>query len=233
MAHVFEPAPRAALKVAGSSDEFPVRRVYCVGRNYAAHAREMGMSDKEPPFFFTKSSDADCVIPVSDGQSVKIQYPTRTENLHYEVELVVAIAKDGKNISAESAKDYIYGYAIGLDMTRRDLQAQLKDKGQPWEVAKAFDQAAPIGELHTDVSPEDAKAASIRLNVNGKQAQHGHLKDLIWSIPEVIAELSSYFELKAGDIIFTGTPEGVGPVKKGDVMEAEFVGKSSIKVELA
>lgn len=233
MSYVFEPAPRANLAIADSRDSFPVRRVYCVGRNYAAHAREMGSDpDREPPFFFCKASDTESVFPVVPDRTGQLPYPTKTDNFHYEVELVVAIGKDGKSISVQDASKHIYGYALGLDMTRRDLQAQMKDGGKAWEVAKAFDYAAPVGLLHTQVDLEKFQQAQISLLVNGEKRQQGSLSDLIWSVPEIISRLSEFFELKAGDIIFTGTPEGVGAVQRGDVITAHLDGLSSIKLEV-
>jgi fumarylpyruvate hydrolase len=202
------------VPVVGIQDSFPVRRVHCVGRNYAEHAREMGASGREPPFFFGKPSDA--VVPVPDGAEGRVRYPPRTANLHHEVELVVAIGCVGAAISVAEAKHYVFGYAVGIDLTRRDVQSELKKKGQPWEMGKAFDQSAPIGPIHPVVLCGHPEAGEISLSVNGVERQRGDLAAMIWSVPEVIAELSTYVELRPGDLIFTGTPAGVGPLVRGD-----------------
>ncbi|WP_425919518.1 fumarylacetoacetate hydrolase family protein [Acinetobacter sp. TSRC1-2] len=233
MSFIFEPIKTAALPIQGSEQQFPVRRVYCVGRNYAAHAREMGFDpDREPPFFFCKPNDEQSVVPVLADQTVDIPYPPETSNYHYEIELVVAIGKDGKDISVEDAADYIFGYAVGLDMTRRDLQMSMREKGRPWEVGKAFDYSAPIGPIHPISATGELNQADILLTVNGEEKQHSDVSHLIWSVSETIANLSSLFELKAGDLIFTGTPEGVGAVVKGDVMHAEIQGLTGITVNV-
>jgi fumarylpyruvate hydrolase len=220
--------PSVAIK--GSSEKFPVRRVFCVGRNYADHAKEMGASGREPPFFFFKPADA--LFNVADGATVAWPYPSITKDLHHEVELVVAIGKDGKNISVENACGYIWGYAVGLDMTRRDLQAAMKKESKPWCIGKGFDHGAPIGPLVPIETTGEITAGPISLQVNGELKQKGDMSDLIWSINEVIAHISNAWELKAGDLIFTGTPAGVGPVQQGDTMtvSADRVGSFSIKV---
>jgi fumarylpyruvate hydrolase len=215
MSYVIPPAPIPAVPVAGSSEKFPVRRIYCVGRNYAAHAREMGSDpEREPPFFFCKPADA--VVPVAPDSTADVAYPPETANYHHEVELVVAIGKRGRNIAIDAANEHVWGYAVGFDMTRRDLQFALRDKGRPWELGKAFDQSAPITPIVPASRSGHPTRGRIWLKVNGTLMQKGDLGDLIWSVPETIAHLSKYFELLPGDLIFTGTPEGVGPVVKGD-----------------
>ncbi|MDQ9021896.1 fumarylacetoacetate hydrolase family protein [Acinetobacter sichuanensis] len=232
MSFIFQPMQTTGLFIHGSEQKFPVRRVYCVGRNYAAHAREMGFDpDREPPFFFCKPNDLQSIIPV-DRDPVDIPYPALTENYHYEVELVVAIAKDAKNVSVEDAVNYIYGYAVGLDMTRRDLQMAMREKGRPWEVGKAFDFSAPIGPIHPIAEIGEINDANIHLTVNEVTKQQSNISHLIWSVAETIANLSTLFELKAGDLIFTGTPEGVGAVVCGDVMRAEVMGLTGITVNI-
>ncbi|CAM4278496.1 fumarylacetoacetate hydrolase family protein [Acinetobacter pragensis] len=233
MSFVLEPIQTAALPVVDTEQKFPVRRVYCVGRNYAAHAREMGFDpDREPPFFFCKPNDKESIVPVPANTAVNIPYPVQTANYHYEIELVVAIAKDGKDIAVEDAANYIFGYAVGLDMTRRDLQMAMREKGRPWEVGKAFDFSAPIGPIHPISATGEINKADISLKVNGKEKQQSDVSHLIWSVSETIANLSSLFELKAGDLIFTGTPEGVGAVVKGDVMKADIAGLTGITVNV-
>lgn len=232
MSFIFEPMTTAGLFIHGSEHKFPVRRVYCVGRNYAAHAREMGFDpDREPPFFFCKPNDLESVVPVNTDE-VDIPYPSETSNFHYEIELVVAIGKDAKNISVEDAANYIYGYAVGLDMTRRDLQMGMREKGRPWEIGKAFDFSAPIGPIHPITQTGEINSGDIRLTVNSVIKQHSDISHLIWSVAETIANLSTLFELKAGDLIFTGTPEGVGAVVKGDVMRADITGLTGITVNV-
>ncbi|CAB3915568.1 fumarylacetoacetate hydrolase family protein [Achromobacter animicus] len=231
MSFVFAPASPVAVPIAGSQDSFPVRRVYCVGRNYAAHAREMGFDpDREPPFFFCKPADA--VVPVAEGSALSLPYPPETANLHYEIELVAAIGKGGANISVDEALQHIYGYAVGLDMTRRDLQMKMREAGRPWELGKAFDQSAPIGPLHPAQSVKDIEKAGIWLQVNGADKQRSDIGKLIWSIAETIAYLSKYFRLEAGDLIYTGTPEGVGPVVRGDRMVGGVDGLGTLSVQM-
>ncbi|MBV4397213.1 fumarylacetoacetate hydrolase family protein [Advenella alkanexedens] len=231
MSYVFEPMKTVGIPVTDSEDLFPVRRIYCVGRNYAAHAREMGFDpDREPPFFFCKPNDAESVVPVADGKTVDIPYPVQTSNYHHEIELVVAIGKGGKNISVEDAAKHIFGYAVGLDMTRRDLQMKMREAGRPWEIGKAFDYSAPIGEITPIAKTGDLNSGEIYLTVNGKTTQKSNITHLIWSVSETIANLSTLFELKEGDLIMTGTPEGVGAVVAGDTMVASIEGLKSITV---
>ena len=231
MSHVFTPDPLPCIPVAGSSDDFPVRRIYCVGRNYAAHAREMGSDPtREPPFFFCKPGDA--VVPVASGATGDHPYPAETANYHHEIELVAAIGKAGSNISAAAATAHVWGYAVGLDMTRRDLQTALKDKGRPWELGKSFDRSAPIGPLHPASRIGHPASGRIWLTVNGQLKQQGDLADLIWSVPETIAHLSKYFELRPGDLIFTGTPEGVGPVLRGDTVAGGIAGIGELSIRI-
>lgn len=226
------PAPaQASLPVAGSTDRFAIRRVYCVGRNYAAHAREMGFDPtREPPFFFCKPADA--VVPVETGETVAVNYPPLTKEYHHELELVVAIGKAGRNIKVEDALHYVWGYAVGLDMTRRDLQLTLRDKGRPWELGKAFDQSAPIGPLHAAASIGHVDKGEIKLLVDGAVKQKSDITHLIWSVPEVVANLSTYFELQPGDIIMTGTPEGVGAVTRGQTMIGSIEKLGEIRVNV-
>lgn len=231
MPFVFAPAAPVAVPIAGGQDAFPVRRVYCVGRNYAAHAREMGFDpDREPPFFFCKPADA--VVPVADGQTLDLPYPPETANLHYEIELVAAIGKGGANITVYNALQHVWGYAVGLDMTRRDLQMKMREAGRPWELGKAFDQSAPIGPLHPAASVDGIGQAAIWLQVNGADKQRSDIGKLIWSVAETIAYLSKYFRLEAGDLIYTGTPEGVGPVVRGDTMVGGVDGLGTLSVRM-
>lgn len=231
MPFVFAPAAPVAVPIAGGQDAFPVRRVYCVGRNYAAHAREMGFDpDREPPFFFCKPADA--VVPVADGQTLDLPYPPETANLHYEIELVAAIGKGGANITVDNALQHVWGYAVGLDMTRRDLQMKMREAGRPWELGKAFDQSAPIGPLHPAASVDGIGQAAIWLQVNGADKQRSDIGKLIWSVAETIAYLSKYFRLEAGDLIYTGTPEGVGPVVRGDTMIGGVDGLGTLSVRM-
>lgn len=230
MNYIFPPMSVVGLPIHDTDQFFPVRRVYCVGRNYADHAREMGSDPtREPPFFFCKANDAQSIIPVSPNKVNDLPYPPKTQNLHYEVELVVAIGQDGANLSAEQAKDLIFGYAVGLDMTRRDLQNAMKQNGRPWEIGKAFDYAAPIGEIYP-VATVDIQNAAISLSVNGEPKQQGNINQLIWNVAETIANLSELFELRAGDLIFTGTPAGVGAVVKGDTLLAQIDGLGNIEL---
>ncbi|MDB5776654.1 MAG: hydrolase family protein [Herbaspirillum sp.] len=228
------PAPAiVGLPVVGTIDLFPVRRVYCVGRNYAAHAREMGFDpDREPPFFFCKFNDNMSIVPVPAGVAVELPYPTLTENYHYEIEMVVAIGKGGKNIPADRANEHVYGYAVGLDMTRRDLQIRMREQGRPWEIGKAFDYSAPIGPIHPATRSGHIANGAISLEVDGAMRQNSDLTHLIWSVPETIANLSTLFELQPGDLIFSGTPEGVGAVKPGQTMVGKVAGLETITVKV-
>jgi fumarylpyruvate hydrolase len=226
LGYVVAPPAVISLSIRGSEDRFPVRRIYCVGRNYAAHAREMGHDpDREPPFFFQKNPDN----LVLDGH---FPYPPRSKDVHHEIELVVALAEGGSEIAGEHALGHIFGYAVGIDMTRRDLQGEAKNMGRPWEVGKAFEHSAPCGELvpARDIGHPDRGA--IWLEVNGKRRQEGDLGQLIWKVPEVIAELSRLFELAPGDLIMTGTPAGVGAVVRGDVMRGGVAGVGEISFEV-
>ncbi|NQD92536.1 fumarylacetoacetate hydrolase family protein [Pseudomonas sp. CrR25] len=217
MSYVVEPQGITSIPVVGSEQQFPVRRVYCVGRNYAAHAREMGFDpDREPPFFFCKPADA--VIGVAHDQVFELPYPSETGNYHYEIELVVAIGKGGRDIPLEQANEHVWGYAVGLDMTRRDLQMKMREMGRPWEIGKAFDQSAPIAPLYPASQVGHPGQAAIWLQVNGEDKQRSDIDKLIWSVPETISYLSRFFELHPGDLIMTGTPEGVGAVVAGDLM---------------
>ncbi|MDN7177431.1 fumarylacetoacetate hydrolase family protein [Caballeronia sp. SEWSISQ10-4 2] len=231
MAFVFPPEAPVAVPVAGSDAQFAVRRVYCVGRNYAAHAREMGFDpDREPPFFFCKPTDA--VVPVAYGETLEQAYPSQTQNYHYEAELVAVIGKSGSDIPVERALDHVWGYAVGLDMTRRDLQMKMREMGRPWEIGKAFDHSAPIGPIHPASEVGHFENAGLWLTVNGEIKQKSDVSHLIWSVAETVAYLSKFFRLEPGDVIFTGTPEGVGAVKKGDTMKVgvERLGEVTVRV---
>jgi len=228
MRYVLDLGERPSAAISGSEARFPVRRIFCVARNYAEHAREMGHDpNREPPFFFAKPADA----LVENGCDVP--YPPRTQNLHYEVELVVALAKGGRNLSVEEAEGLIYGYAVGNDLTRRDLQAEAKKQGRPWDTAKGFDHSAPLSAIHRTDEVGHIRRGAIWLKVNGETRQQGDVADMIWSVPEVIAELSTLFELQAGDLIFTGTPAGVGPVVPGDVIECGIDGLDVLRHRIA
>jgi fumarylpyruvate hydrolase len=216
-----------SVPVANTELGFPVRRIYCVGRNYAEHAREMGFEpEREPPFFFTKPADA----IVADGAT--IAYALSSRNLHHEIELVVAIGKSGVNITREAALEHVYGYAVGIDMTRRDLQLAARDKGRPWDVGKAFDESAPISKIHRSSEIGHPVAGAIRLSVNGKSRQDADLKQLLWPVPELIVELSRLFELRPGDLIYTGTPAGVGAVAVGDELHGSIEGVDTITIRI-
>lgn len=218
MSLVFDPQPPI---LAATSDgwDFPVRRVFCIGRNYAAHAREMGNDpNREAPFFFTKW--AETVVP----SGTIIAYPPETANFHHEAELVVALASGGRNIAAVDALGHIYGYATGLDMTRRDLQFESREKGRPWDTAKNVEQSCPIGLIHPVAETGHLDSGSIALSVSGEKKQQGDLGDMIWSVPEVIAYVSRFYRLGAGDLIYTGTPAGVGPVVEGDTITVSIAG---------
>ncbi|MCB8874073.1 fumarylacetoacetate hydrolase family protein [Acidisoma silvae] len=228
MAYVIPQPPQAAVPVRGGG-EFPVRRIFCVGRNYAAHAREMGADpDREPPFFFTKPADA-----ILTG-GADMPYPPQTADLHHEVELVVAIGTGGANIPVETAKTHIWGYAAGLDMTRRDLQGAAKKAGKPWDMGKGFDHSAPIGAMvpAKELGPKYGEDGHVLLNVNGEERQSGDLADMIWSIPEIVATLSTFVTLAPGDLIMTGTPEGVAAVTAGDVLEGIISGLPPVTVKI-
>ena len=222
--YIIEPAARASLPVRGSEQRFPVRRVYCIGRNYAAHSIEMGGDpNRESPFFFQKNPD-------NLDASGEFPYPVKSSDVHHEIELVVALKSGGVNISVDNALEHVYGYAIGIDMTRRDLQAEMKQTRRPWEIGKAFERAAPIGPSIPASEIGHPDSGSISLKVNNDQRQQGNLNQMIWKVPEMIAYLSEYFEIGAGDLIMSGTPAGVGPVVRGDVMDAAIEGIGELVV---
>ncbi len=227
------PVPRVpAVPVAGGEPGalFPVHRIYCVGRNYVDHAIEMGHSGREPPFFFMKPADA--VLPVAEDQTGQMRYPSLTKDLHHEVELVVAIGKGGKGIKAADATSHVWGYAVGLDMTRRDLQGEAKKLGRPWCIGKGFDQSAPIGPVRPAAQCYLNAATRIELDVNGAKRQSSVIGKLIWSVPEIIEQLSTAWELVPGDLIFTGTPEGVASVMEGDKLHARIDGVGALRVAI-
>jgi fumarylpyruvate hydrolase len=230
MGYVVLPAPVASVPVVGSTDVFPVHRIYCVGRNYEEHAREMGFTGREPPFFFMKPADA--VLVVGAGETGSMPYPSLTKNLHHEIELVVAIGTGGRNIPATDAHEHIFGYAVGLDMTRRDLQSDMKKQGRPWCIAKGFDYSAPIGPITPVAQAGDIEHAEIHLQVNGQDRQRSNVSRLIWSIGETIEHLSAAWELQPGDLIYSGTPEGVAAVVAGDTMVGEIQGLGTLTVKL-
>lgn len=218
---VIAPAPVPTVPVEGEAGAFPVRRILCVGQNYAAHRAEMGGDDRNPPFFFSKPADA--VVPPGGDPA----YPPATSNLHHEIELVAAIGKAGRDVSPAQALDLVFGYAVGVDLTRRDLQAAAKGKGQPWDSAKGFDQSAPVSAIRrwTGAPPQ----GRIRLSVNGETRQDATVADMIWNVAEIVSEASKLWALAPGDLIFTGTPEGVGPLVRGDRVEGEVEGVGALQ----
>lgn len=225
-AFAIEAPKTVALPISGSDRMFPVRRVYCIGRNYAAHAVEMGHDpDKEPPFFFQKNPD-------NLDPSGTFRYPPKTSDVHHEAEIAVMLKSGGANIPVEEALDHVFGYALALDMTRRDLQSEQKKLGRPWEIGKAFEGSAPVGPIHTVKEVGHPSEGRIALSVNGEVRQEGDLSQMIWKVPEMISYLSEYFTLAPGDVILSGTPSGVGPVRKGDVIvvEADGLGAMEVKV---
>ena len=230
MQFVIPAVPPAVLPVVGSAALFPVHRIYCVGRNYVEHAIEMGGTGREQPFFFMKPADA--VFPVAYAEVAELPYPDMTEDFQYELELVAAIGKTGKNIAAADAMQYVWGYAIGLDMTRRDLQAEAKSLRRPWDTGKAFEQSAPIGPIHPAAEIGAPGNRAIQLSVNGQAKQKSTVDKLIWSLEEMIAYLSQYFTLQPGDLIMTGTPGGVAPVQKGDLMECKIEGLGELNIKV-
>jgi fumarylpyruvate hydrolase len=230
MSYVFAPPATVGVPVWGSERLFPVHRIYCVGRNYEEHAKEMGGTGREPPFFFQKPADAIVCAPA--GGLVHMPYPTLTQNLHHEVELVVAIGTGGSHITAEQAHRHIFGYAVGLDMTRRDLQNEMKKQGRPWSIGKGFDYSAPIGVITPAADVANIHQAAITLTVNSQARQTGNISQLIWSVSETIEQLSAAWALQPGDLIFTGTPAGVGPVVRGDVLEGQVDGLQSLRVQI-
>ncbi|MCW1842040.1 fumarylacetoacetate hydrolase family protein [Prosthecomicrobium hirschii] len=228
MGYVISPPSVAALPVVGSSDLFPVRRIYCIGRNYAEHAIEMGHDpSKEPPFFFQKNPDNILL------EGIDFPYPPKSKDVHFEIELVVALKSGGANIPVDQALDHVFGYGIGLDMTRRDLQGEAKKLGRPWEIGKAFEQSAPCGPLHPVAVVGHPAAGGIWLDVNGERRQTGDLNQMIWKVPEMISYLSDYFVLAPGDLIMSGTPAGVGAVKPGDALHGHVDGVGDFRVKVA
>lgn len=230
MRFVLPPPVQASVPVVGHSERFPVHRIYCVGRNYAEHAKEMGFTGREAPFFFMKPADA--VLCADEGAALSMPYPSLTSNLHHEIELVVAIGKGGKHIPAAQAMEHIWGYAVGLDMTRRDLQNDMKKQGRPWCIGKAFEASAPISAITPAAQAGDIQHAEIWLQVNGQDRQRSNVNQLIWNIAETIEHLSNAWELQPGDLIMTGTPEGVGAVQTGDVLEGGISGLGTLRVNI-
>ncbi|MDM0043975.1 fumarylacetoacetate hydrolase family protein [Variovorax dokdonensis] len=228
--YVVPAPPVVSIPVVGETGRFPVHRIYCVGRNYEEHAKEMGFTGREPPFFFIKP--ASTAVVVDEGQTGTIAYPSLTKNLHHEIELVAAIGKAGKNIKAADALQYIYGYAVGLDMTRRDLQGEMKKQGRPWCIGKAFEQSAPVGPIVPAARAGDVANAEIWLQVNGQDRQRSHVSKLIWNIAETIEHLSTAWELQPGDLIYTGTPEGVAAVVAGDTLVGGVAGLPELRVKV-
>jgi fumarylpyruvate hydrolase len=230
MSYTFTPPAIISVPVVGKAERFPVHRIYCVGRNYEEHAKEMGFTGREPPFFFLKPNDS--LVLVNPGETGSMPYPPLTKNLHHEIELVVAIGKGGKNIKAADAFSHIYGYAVGLDMTRRDLQGEMKKQGRPWCIGKAFDHSAPMGPITPAAQAGDVENAELYVQVNGADRQRSNVNKLIWNIAETIEHLSAAWELQAGDLIFTGTPEGVAAVVSGDTMVGAVAGLGELKVKV-
>lgn len=230
MSYVFNPAPQVAVPVVGRAERFPVRRIYCVGRNYVEHAKEMGFTGREAPFFFFKPADATVVVPA--GETASIRYPSLTKDLHHEIELVACIGTGGRNIKAADARKHIFGYAVGLDMTRRDLQGEQKKLGRPWEIGKSFEESAPIGPITPAAQAGDIENAEIWVQVNGKDRQRSNVSKLIWNIGEIIEHLSTAWELAPGDLIYTGTPEGVAAVVAGDTLVGGVGGLTQISVKV-
>ena len=230
MSFTFPPPAPISVPVVGKAERFPVHRIYCVGRNYEEHAKEMGYTGREPPFFFLKPADALVVVP--EGVTGQIPYPSMTGNFHHEIELVVAIGKGGKNISASQAMSHVYGYAVGLDMTRRDLQNDMKKQGRPWCIGKAFDHSAPMGPIVRAEKLAHIESAAISVSVNGKVRQSSSVSKLIWNISETIEHLSAAWDLQPGDLIFSGTPEGVAAVVSGDTMVGDVTGLPTLTVHV-
>ena len=228
--YVFTPPPVVSIPVLGQTARFPVHRIYCVGRNYEDHAKEMGFTGREPPFFFMKPADAALVVDA--GNTGEMNYPSLTHNLHHEIELVVAIGTGGKNIRAADAFKHVFGYAVGLDMTRRDLQNEMKKQGRAWSIGKGFDQSAPIGPIVPVAQAGDVANATISLQVGDTLRQNSSVSKLIWNIAETIEILSAAWELQPGDLIFTGTPEGVAAVVAGDTMVGNVTGLPTLSVKV-
>ena len=231
MRYVVNPAPVPSGPVVGTSERFPDHRLYCVGRNFENHAKEMGFTGREPPFFFLKP--ADTIVAVNTGETGTMAYPTLTSNLHHEIELVVAIGTGGKNIKAADATKHIFGYAVGLDMTRRDLQGDMKKQGRPWCIGKAFEQSAPIGPITPAAQAGDVVNAEIYVQVNGQDRQRSNVGKLIWNIGGTIEHLSAAWEVQPGGLIFTGTPEGVAAVVAGDTLVGGVAGLETLTVRVA
>jgi fumarylpyruvate hydrolase len=229
-ATVLPPPALVTVPVAGQSGRFPARRVICVGRNYVEHAIEMGHTGREPPFFFLKP--ADTLVPVRAGEVGRMHYPGATQSLHHEVELVVAIGRAGRDVPTERAMEHVWGWAVGLDMTRRDLQNEAKKQGRPWCTGKGFDESAPIGEIVPLASASVGPDTEIRLEVNGSVRQRSTIGKLIWSVPEIIAHVSSLWDLAPGDLIYTGTPEGVAAVQVGDRLDASVAGVGRLQLDI-
>ena len=230
MSFVFQPTPAPSVPVVGQTERFPVRRIYCVGRNYEEHAKEMGFTGREPPFFFLKPADA--LVVVDEGETGHMHYPSLTQNFHHEIELVVAIGSGGRNIKAADAEKHIFGYAVGLDMTRRDLQNDMKKQGRPWCIGKAFDESAPIGPITSKHQALDINNANLDVSVNGAIRQNSNVAKLIWNVAETIEHLSAAWELQPGDLIYTGTPEGVAAVNAGDTLVGRVAGLVSLTVKV-
>jgi fumarylpyruvate hydrolase len=226
MAYVFAAAAQPVVPVAGSSDLVPVHRIYCVGRNYADHAREMGHTGREEPFFFSKPADA--AWSIGAGELGRLAYPACTADLHYEVELVVALGHGGADVPVARARELVWGYGVGIDLTRRDLQAALKKQGRPWETGKSFDRSAPLSPLRPLAAGGAVERGRIWLEVNGALRQDGDIADMIWNVDEILSHLSRYFRLEAGDLVFTGTPAGVGAIAPGDQLRAGIDGVGSL-----
>jgi fumarylpyruvate hydrolase len=228
---VIDIPPRPSAPVRGGRGRFPVRRIFCVGRNYAEHAIEMGDTGREPPFFFMKPADA--LLPVAAGTTGEMPYPSLTQNLHHEVELVAAIGTGGRDIPAARALEHVWGYAVGLDMTRRDLQNAMKKAGRPWSIGKGFEASAPIGPIAAAAEVPGVHGAAIELRVNGATRQSGRIDGMIWSVAEIIEHLSTAWTLAPGDLIYTGTPEGVAAVGPGDLLEARIDGLDPLSLRIA
>jgi fumarylpyruvate hydrolase len=230
MSFVFSPSPVVSVPVLGQAERFPVRRIYFVGRNYEEHGKEMGFTGREPPFFFLKPADA--LVVVNEGDTGHMPYPSLTKNFHHEIELVVAIGTGGRNIKAADAAIHIYGYAVGLDLTRRDLQNDMKKQGRPWCIGKAVDHSAPIGPITPIGKAGDVNNAELDLMVNGELRQKSNVAKLIWNVAETIEHLSAAWELHAGDLIYSGTPEGVAAVVAGDTLVGRVAGLGSLTVKV-
>ncbi|MEY3871319.1 MAG: hypothetical protein RLZZ296_314 [Pseudomonadota bacterium] len=231
MSFVFPPPATVSVPVVGLAERFPVNRVYCVGRNYEEHAKEMGFTGREPPFFFLKPANS--LVVIEEGKTGVMPYPSLTHNFHHEIELVVAIGTGGKNIKAADAMKHVYGYAVGLDMTRRDLQNEAKKLGRPWEIGKGFDHSAPIGPITRAADAGDIEKAEIYLQVNGQDRQRSDISKLIWNIAESIEHLSAAWELQPGDLIMSGTPAGVAAVVSGDTLVGGVAGIGTLTVKVS